>query len=405
MAARVKVIKTKTSPDVKHMFNDMMSGNIKLNIVHKKYDLIRTAVERFIKVIDLISKNNSSDIILLYGVQIKEIYANEFYAPDLAPYLVGIAASYETIPSVVSEQYLKVYKEAKDGKMVRLLRTTLENMIKNRLSFYNRDGDKFTLKPYNDIKPSFLFRYDAPYAPIGGLLALDFKQWYIEETDPNQKQFILGVLQKILQICLDLYDATNIPDIDPDDFVEIVVTSVNALKKKIPRCNEAFAKILDSIHMLKDNFTSYYKSFVVTENPTIIIESFISDIAKQSGNNIKVAKQFQTIINHYKNLVQKQGKSNPKISKIFDAVGEQFSKLKSATGVNFDEPDADDDADEADDVADDDEEVVADDGDEEVVADDGDEEAVDDGDVDQLEHILSTLTTGNQLNVEYEPEE
>ena len=76
----------------------------------------------------------------------------------------------------------------------------------------------------------------------------------------------------------DIYQIITSPDIDISEFSDIIVDSIKQARKMIPRANKAFKKIEESVELLKDNFQNYYKDFITTKNPTIIIENFILDV-------------------------------------------------------------------------------------------------------------------------------
>jgi hypothetical protein len=103
--------------------------------------------------------------------------------------------------------------------------------------------------------------------------------------------------------------------------------SIEEVKKAIPRCDQAFQKIIDSISLLKGNFSNYYKDFTISGNPTIIMENFVLDVSKNTKSSPTVMAQFRKIISHYRKLAS-QHASNPKLQSLFSQVDANFKELE-----------------------------------------------------------------------------
>ena len=122
----------------------------------------------------------------------------------------------------------------------------------------------------------------------------------------------------------DIYQLISSPDVDIDKLSEVIVAAIEAAKKQIPRCDRAFKIIGNSVDMLKSNMNTYYKDFVATSNPTIIFESFISDIANDVNMDSQTLNQFKRIIFHFR----KKSESMPKNSKL-DTMFTSLDKIMS----------------------------------------------------------------------------
>lgn len=345
---KVKTIKqTSEDPDIASIFSEMMNGNIKLSIVHKKYEEMLKHVNRFFKLVELIKLDCVSPVLELvdeYCQEFKEMITTEFNAEDLTPYLINQISerdAYNNIPTANKDLYISVYKRIKDCKPVNIIINTLHevNNVRKNLVDENKDvksGEKRFVEK-KELKGVFLIKHPDPvYAPVAGLPSLNLKDMYLNADGELKRLYILKWIQKLFMICYDLYDATNIPDIDPNDMVEVVLVSIEQLKKKIPRCEKAFNKIRESVGLLKDNFNGYYAQFVESNNPSIIIESFIGDVSETSGNDPTLAKEFRDIINYYKKMVlQNKQFGNSKISKLFSHVDKQLNILSDITGEDY----------------------------------------------------------------------
>ena len=355
MAAKIKLktIKaTSEDPDIASIFSEMMNGNIKIDIVHKKYDSIKDAVVRFNKLIRLIMLNCNAEVLQhveQYCDEFSRMIEREFNAEDIKPYLVGHISEkegYKSIPEENRAAYIEVYKRIKDCQPVNAIINTLHEINSKRKNFVDENKDvKFGEKRFTqkkDLNGVYLIKHPDPiFAPVCGLPSLNLKDLYLNADDTN-KEFVLKWIQKLFIICYDLYEATNIPDIDPNDMVEVVLSSIDQVKKHIPRCEKAFNKIRDSVSLLKDNFGTYYSQFVESNNPSIIIESFIGDVSNTSGNDPALAREFKQIINFYKKMVlQNKQFGNSKVTKLFSHVEKQFKTLSDITGEDYSNEDED----------------------------------------------------------------
>lgn len=145
----------------------------------------------------------------------------------------------------------------------------------------------------------------------------------------NAEQYILLLLCMLFDKTYDIYKTITSPDVDVDKFVDIVTTSIDQVKKQIPRCDAAFNKIKNATSMLKDNFDVYYKDFITNQNPTSIMEDFVADVSRTVNGDAKMISQFTKIINFYKSRSQQQMQNNPQLKKVFDVVGNQLKALES----------------------------------------------------------------------------
>lgn len=156
----------------------------------------------------------------------------------------------------------------------------------------------------------------------------NFKSPFINlNTSQAVKQYLLEVLHMMYTTSYEIYKIVTSPDIDVEKFAQVVIDNIGNLKKHIPRCNEAFDKIEESIGLLRGNFGSYYKDFVITKNPTTIIESFVTDVAQNTKGNLKLARQFKIIVMHYKKLSQTKGNVAPEVNMLFEKLEENFKTM------------------------------------------------------------------------------
>jgi hypothetical protein len=126
----------------------------------------------------------------------------------------------------------------------------------------------------------------------------------------------------------DVYEAVSAPDVDVSEFVGVIMSSIGEVKKHIPRCDQAFQKIIESVDLLKGNFNGYYKDYTASGNPTIIMENFVLDVSKNTKSSPAVTAQFRRIITHYRKLASQQA-SHPKLQSLFAQVDANFQELEN----------------------------------------------------------------------------
>lgn len=139
---------------------------------------------------------------------------------------------------------------------------------------------------------------------------------------PAERTWMANMLSLILEHTTHIYEVYTTPDWDPDVFVQIMNDNIDKLMKQIPRCDQAFKMIRESLDMMRDNMGTYYRDFIATKNPSIMLENFILDVAKKKTDgrpNVRMMQQFRTIINKYKTLMA-NGVSDPRLKSVLDKV-------------------------------------------------------------------------------------
>jgi hypothetical protein len=346
MARRVKikskVVKdTLKNKDVLEMFHGVLGtseGGATLSVTHPKYQKIEAHVGRFLKLLDLVC---GSDLLALFPephARLAEYVASlraqrdaSFAAPDLDRYVtgpettagggkIGLATveGYSRVPPEVAAAFAAVFAEIKKCTVVNVAIVTCKNLV----SF------KKYLKSKDSLRDKFLRGAGTTLAPLPDLPQLNFKQIYIDDRlTPDDREFVLVVLHKLYVIGHDVYEAVSAPDIDVNEFVEVIMASIGEVRKHIPRCDAAFDKIGESVDLLRGNFGDYYKDYVASNNPTIIMEHFVSDVAKNTKSSATVTGQFRQIIRHYKKLASQQA-TTPQLQGLFNQVDNNFQELE-----------------------------------------------------------------------------
>lgn len=361
-----KVVKsTIANKDVLGMFHDVLGtgdgggGRLNLAVVHPKYVTIERHCRRFVRLLEVYAASTPAvqAPLAAYAASLKAQADATFAAPDLAAAapptaqnrLEGDLANYAAVPPEVREAFGAAYRGVKDSSIVSTIIDTCQNLVPHKPSLAKADK----------LKARFLTQAGLSFAPLSDLPAVNFKELYQQTLYPagdnaeakaeaaRQQQIILVTLHKMYTISHDVYDAVSAPDIDVNEFVDIVLGSLGDIEKQIPRCGEAIAKIRESVHLLKGNFGGYYKDYVASNNPTIIMENFVLDVSKSTSANARVTAQFRKIIAHYRKQARLQA-NDPRMKSIFEQVDKNFQELeRSEREADAGGGDSDDDSDDA----------------------------------------------------------
>lgn len=255
------------------------------------------------------------------------------------------------------DQLGETYKDMKSGELVNSIIMTLR-LIKESLG---AEAERCKIKlelmethhnlaDKNNLSAGFIKHSLGDVLQLFSFSSLNFKELYLSPyigKSSEKRSFYnttLYLLYLIYDKCDKVYKLVSSPDVDVDKFSEALIANIGNIKKQIPRCDAAFRKIEESVAMLRDNFGGYYKDFITSQNPGIIVENFVLDVAKDSKANFKVTQQFKKIIAFYRKRMQGQIK-DPKIKRIFDLVGKNINILEKKTSRKG----GDGDSDEADD--------------------------------------------------------
>jgi hypothetical protein len=230
-------------------------------------------------------------------------------------------------------ELLPAYQELKTCKTVRRIIMTARD-LKGVLDTEKKR--KKTDKSDLDFDPpigDFIENYDSDYLKLlKSITVLDFKQiWINFAATPDFKKRTLYALKLLQKKSIGLYNQICSPDIDAEKFSEILVNSIAKIQQvpELSRCANAFSKIKSNVNMLSNNLPEYYKDYIQTNNPGIIVENFVSDVAKCNEGNLALTQEFKTIVNYYRKVITKQGKNvDQKTNKLFDMVRENMDILE-----------------------------------------------------------------------------
>ena len=333
MSGRIKhkvVSSAITDENISSLFQEVVEGDnstLNLDIAWQKYTKISDNCERFLMVLDYFSKTksikqftNEYAALRIFVEGLQKSKKESFDIPDISIYRDRLVEKIDQsrIPKDELNAFIGKYKLLKDCQIVNIAIMSCSNLMHHRNY----------LEDEKNLQDKFLTHSAGNLMVLVKNLDINFKFLYNHElTDKEGKLTILTVLHKLYTISYAIYQAVSMPDIDVEQFVSIVRNSIGDLRKIIPRCDEAFDKIIDSIGTLKTNFGSYYKDYIASNNPTIIMENFILDVSKGTKTNAKLTHQFRTIIKHYKQQTSTRN-NDPRLRSLFKHVDANFSQLE-----------------------------------------------------------------------------
>lgn len=202
--------------------------------------------------------------------------------------------------SFVVEEYLKVCKALRQGEDCIKDRCALsDNFIKRCV------GEEFYVFDFAKINFKHLFTH---------ILEENFPE---KDEFDGCKQYILVMCNMLYITTQDIYSIVTSPDVDIDKLSELIIKAITAAKKQIPRCDKAFRLIENSVDMLKNGMSTYYKDFVASGNPAIIFENFINDISNDIHIDSQTLGQFKRIIFHFRKQANSMPKKNAKLDGVF----------------------------------------------------------------------------------------
>lgn len=351
MTTKVKAVKDK---EISEMFNQMLGAGdeINLNIVYPKYLQME---EYSKKSVEIIEKFAGSAFFTRYGetyanhVQIMLKFCNNAKEEIEDMYKLKLPALVALSPDSADDKTKASIADAYKFAKTHPLTTTFINLC-NKLVIYRR-----YIQDEATVNHKFILNMvDLEFNPFPFIPTLNIKEILVQMqsevddgkyTDKQERiqtenvvnqlsYFCMIVIHKLYKLTYNLYKVITSPDIDVDEFVNVIIMSIDKIKHQpqLSRCDLAFDKIKESASMLKENFSDYYKDFLESKNSSIIMENFILDVSKKNENsNPKLMQQFRRIVAHYRTLA-KNNIQNPQIRSLFDKVNQQFSQAEKHAG-------------------------------------------------------------------------
>ena len=322
-SCRTKVIKQNIDQDgMSDMFSQLLGDerSLDINIIKDKYMKLKTNVERMYKLLESFKKT-------IYVKVLSNMPNITHYIKNIDDFIVDAK---DTFPETIDDKdIIRFYLSIKDHKVIKDSIHICKNLIMYKKYIENNENlsDSFIKSSKNrDIKIFPNCDFDLKYL------------YSFSKIDDSIKKYILIFLNMLYNTTYDIYQVITSPDVDISKFSEIIISSIAQAKKMVPRAGKAFKKIEESVELLQSNFGGYYKDFISTKNPSIIVENFILDCSKEQGENVDLdlARQFKKIAMFYKK--KSAGKiKDPRINQIFEMLDKNFAMLDIKEGDNGDD--------------------------------------------------------------------
>lgn len=346
-------------PDIVEAFNNICGNGFNQEIVEPKYDSMVSAMKSFIGVLKTMVGLDSPLSMLFRSQQQTGFEQIDKYVVEAENYL-SMCMIMPLPERVINGEYLaklnndreameeylrnshnkyeteiliKTYRQMKESVYFQNMILTAKNLKdllmteKERRHTKSHDLEELSIKfiancEGDDLRP---FEFSS----------LDFKQMYYTENlfTPDIENFVLKCLQIIYNKCNAIVEIHLSPDVDTSELSESIIKIIKKLKNRIPRCEKAFNKITNAVNMLRDNLGEYYKDYVTSQNPSIIIESFIVDVAKSETEDREVAMQFAQIIKYFKSQTQNRP-LDARTQKIMNVLSKKNDKLLRESSNN-----------------------------------------------------------------------
>ncbi len=327
---KTKVVK---DPRISEMFNQMIGATgVNMKIVYPKYRDLKAYLSKLMDVLDMFVNRTS---FMKNHPEFEEHRAeiNQYVTTNREIIKLLFCVDYpnaELSPSSVTDEekknFSERYEQIKTCSVVSTSLVTCNNLVPYRRHI---DNDK-------ELDHRFILTMAGTVFQPFPFTTLNLKQVFSVLQINNEKktmEFLMVLLNKIYHLTYNVYRAISSPDVDINEFVDVIMSNISEVKKQIPRCDKAFKKIIDSVELLKDKFGEYYKDFVQSKNQTIIMENFVLDVAKNTNTDPETTRQFREIIKHYRKIAQTRV-NDPRLKMLFDKVSESFDKFNKRDDID-----------------------------------------------------------------------
>ncbi len=323
------------------MFNQMLgTGAVNMNIAYPRYARIKGIVKTLLELFEMFNASAFMKRQKEFAFEQNEIAEFISRSREACAELFKIDfREYEWNLSLVEDEqkqaFAEVYEKMKKSEII----NTFIIMCDRLVTYKRYIGDA------NNLNPVFISTMAGiEFCPFP-FTRLNVKYIFsLDAIGDKTKEFFLTVLNKALELSYKLWGEITSPDINVDEFVDVIMANIKEIQRRpeLSRCQKAFKKIEESVHLLKGRFNNYYRDFIQTKNSTIMMEHFILDVSKSTKADVETTRQFRQIIGFYRKIAQEQV-VNPKVKMLFDKVNESFKELERNTNnlVNIEDMESD----------------------------------------------------------------
>ncbi len=313
---RTKVISKSIGDNegVGDMFNQLLGDekSLDLDIVKDKYNKLKNEIEKVCKLLESFKKT-------IYLKVLKDLDGINLYIKNVDGFVED--AKFIIPDDITDDKLIRHYLTIKENKVIKDCIHICKNLIIYKK--YIEDNE--------NLSDNFIKSSKTKELQIFPFCSFDIKTIYFyNKIDNSVKKYLLIFLNMMYTATFEIYNIITSPDIDITKFSSVIIESVAAAKKMIPRANKAFMKIEQSIDLLQSNFSNYFRDMVESRSPETLISSFISDVAQEesnSGVDLELAQQFKRIAMFYRKKSSGRVK-DPRVNQIFELLDKNFAMLK-----------------------------------------------------------------------------
>lgn len=283
---------------------------------------------------NIIEYNKLYNVLLNFTIFTEQFPDYKFWFDDIKTFLDNLIKTTGVVTTQSYDDGLpQTYTALSDSALVAFYKTLKENAYLKKIIITGStlSAHKIHITNIDKLDDIFIIREPGLTLQPLSFSTLDLKTIWSFDINEKAKKFIMSILRHTYLIGIDTYDIVTSPDVDIKKFSKILVTSLAKMKKMIPRCDQAFGIIENSVQLLEDKFKGYFRGSVEAGNPNIIIESFIVDISTSQKASPVVTSQFRKIVSFLK---ERSAQNNdPKIKKLFSMLNGQFSAVDAELGI------------------------------------------------------------------------
>lgn len=307
-------INTQSMEQLDSMFKQMLGiGEVNLSVVFPKYSRIREQLTRALAVIDIFL--SMSELSQTSQTELKLFQSSLRQTLRVVVQDIGFL-KYHDPPAGYQDLFKTEYKNLKDSNAVKMLIKTSDQLapFATPLKSDSKFIEKFPGISWNPL----------PFMP-----SFDIKNTIIMANNSTINRFVISILNKFLEIGVIVYNEVHSPDIDIDQFVQLIGDRLSMYEKdpELNRCKNAFRKIRNSLGLLKQKFGAYYKEFLSTQDSSVFIQNFIGDVASsENGDNAALIREFKHIFLYFKKKTEKS-QADPEMREMLNRFNQTFSSV------------------------------------------------------------------------------
>ncbi len=312
------------------MFMQLLGDEVDIDIVYPKYVNIYQTISKLLKNLSKFS-DDETFLLKMFPDLDKSLKEIRYFVIEFRQFLGEFVTKEKMLEEGNRDNsYLQLKKSDYVKNIIILMRNLkqykdfIENdaLIKKDLKYCERfiqvfPGIELVLFPFSSFELKHL--------------------WEDKVITDKIKIYILICLGKFYIQCKKIVDLTLSADVDVKGFSGAVGKQLDIARKQIRGCDKAFYEIKNSLNMLENNFNGYYRDVIRSQNPNILVENFVLDVAKSQEYDAKTTQQFKRILKFYQKSAQGKLK-DPKLKVLLNALGKNISLLED------DETDGSDDS-------------------------------------------------------------